>query len=66
MLAIDLFRRANGVPVTERTVSARIDELLGHPPGCGCGLCTAAAKARASHVLILARAWQRAARLTGR
>ena len=69
-LVCDEFRRARAgtarQPATNRMVRARIDELLGHEPDWMCGHCAAAAKARASHVLLIVAAWQQAARRAGR
>jgi hypothetical protein len=45
-LAIHIYRRAAGKPITLGTVEQHLDELLAHQPGCGCGLCAAAATVR--------------------
>ena len=63
IVALDVFTRADGQPITEKTVRDRIAELLEHPAGCRrCnGRCRMASRARPAQVLWLAREWQRVA-----
>ena len=58
-LAIGVYRQAEatGEPITLGMVERRLDELRGHDPSCTCGLCTAAAAARASGVWYVVRGW---------
>jgi hypothetical protein len=58
-LAIDIYRRAeeSGEEITLGTVERRLGELRGHDTSCSCGLCTAAAKVRASGVWYVVRGW---------
>jgi hypothetical protein len=58
-LAIDVYQhaQATGQPLTLSLVERRLEELLGHEPGCPCGLCTAAAAVGAPSVLYVARRW---------
>jgi hypothetical protein len=58
-LAIDVYQHATatGQPITLGTVERRPDELRGHEPECGCGLCSAAATARAMGVWYVVRGW---------
>ena len=56
-LAIDVYQlaQATGQLLTLSLVERRLVELLGHEPGCPCGLCTAAAGVGAPGVLYVAR-----------
>jgi hypothetical protein len=58
-LAIDVYRHAEetGQPITLGLVERRLDELRGHPQGCECGLCTAAASVGAGGVWWVVRGW---------
>jgi len=58
-LAIDVYQRAQstGQQLTLGLVEHRLDELRGHDPSCGCGLCVPAATARANGVWWVVRGW---------
>jgi hypothetical protein len=58
-LAIDVYRFAQdaGKPLTLGLVEGRLDELRAHDPSCECGLCAAAATARAQGVWWVVRGW---------
>jgi hypothetical protein len=62
LVAVDVFNaaRATGEAVTMALVRRVIDDLLAHPPECGCGRCEAAAIARVGDVRNIASGWQRA------
>jgi hypothetical protein len=51
ILALDVFNRADGRPVTMSMVLRRLGELATHRPDCGCGLCSAAARVSADRGL---------------
>jgi len=67
-LAIDVYQHAQriGEAVTLGTVERRLEELRSHCPNCPCGLCTAAAKVRASRVWYVVRGWGAAIEATRR
>ena len=49
-LALDVYQTADGRPITLAMVERRLEQLLAHRPGCWCGRCELAAKARADDV----------------
>ena len=62
LIAVDVFSAAQSTdePVTMVLVRRVVDDLLAHPPECGCGHCEAAAIARVGDVWNIASGWQRA------
>ena len=66
LVAVDVFNAAQetGAPVTMALVRRVVDDLLTHPPECGCGRCEAAAIARVGDVWTIASGWQRAVAAT--
>jgi hypothetical protein len=66
LVAVDVFNAAQvtGEPVTVTLVRRVVDDLLTHPPECGCGRCEAAAIARVGDVWNIASSWQRAVAAT--
>ena len=66
LVAVDVFNaaQATGEPVTTALVRRVVDDLLTHPPECGCGRCEAAATARVGDVRNIASSWQRAVAAT--
>ena len=66
LVAVDVFNAAQetGAPVTMALVGRVVDDLLTHPPECGCGRCEAAAIARVGDVWNIASGWQRAVAAT--
>jgi hypothetical protein len=63
LVAVDVFNaaQATGERVTTALVRRVVDDLLTHPPQCGCGRCDAAATARrrSEHRLKLAKSGRR-------
>jgi hypothetical protein len=66
LVAVDVFNAAQetGEPLTMALVRRVVDDLLIHPPECGCGRCEAAAIARVADVWNIASCWQRAVAAT--
>ena len=66
LVAVDVFSAAElmGEPVTMALVRRVVDDLLTHPPECGCESCEAAAIARVGDVWNIALGWQRAVAAT--
>jgi hypothetical protein len=62
MVAVDVFNAAQvtGEPISMTLVKRVVDDLLTHPPECGCGHCEAAAVARLKDVWDIASGWQKA------
>jgi hypothetical protein len=62
LVAVDVFNaaRVTGEAVTMTLVRHVVDDLLTHPPACGCGHCEAAAVARVRDVWDIASGWQKA------
>jgi hypothetical protein len=62
LVAVDVFNAAQvtGEAVTMTLVRRVVDDLLTHPPACGCGHCEAAAVARVRDVRDIASGWQKA------
>lgn len=62
LVAVDVFDAAQvtGEPVSMTLVRRVVDDLLTHPPECGCGHCEAAAVARIKDVWDIASGWQKA------
>jgi hypothetical protein len=62
LVAVDVFNAAQvtGEPVSMTLVRRVVDDLLTHPPECGCGHCEAAAVARLKDVWDIASGWQKA------
>ena len=62
LVAVDVFNAAQvtGEPVSMTLVRRVVDDLLTHPPECGCGYCEAAAIARVKDVWDIASGWQKA------
>jgi hypothetical protein len=58
LVSLDVFKRADGRPITLAMVERRLSELLAHRPGCRCGLCEAAGRVRPYYVYLTAVAWQ--------
>jgi hypothetical protein len=68
LVAVDVFNAAQvtGEPISMTLVRRVVDDLLTHPPECGCGHCEAAAVARLKDVWDIASGWQKAvASVTG-
>ena len=65
LLAVDMFRRADGRPITMTMVRSRLEQLRAHRPTCKCGLCgETVAKATADRVYRTASIWQRSVNVT--
>src|ERR1700749_3439518 len=62
LVAVDVANAAQvtAEPVSMTLVRRVVDDLLTHPPECGCGHCEAAAIARAKDVWDIASGWQKA------
>jgi hypothetical protein len=60
LLALDVYQRANGRPITMTTVRDRLEQLRSHRPVCRCGLCgETVAEAKADRVYRTGSIWQR-------
>ena len=59
LLALDVYQRANGRPVTLAMVADRLKQLLSHRPSFACGRCEAAARVKPERVLVIVQTWQR-------
>ena len=50
IVALDVFNRADGQPISMSVVQQRLEQLRAHRPSCRCGLCGLAVRVRASRV----------------
>jgi hypothetical protein len=57
LVAVEVFQRAPDSPVSFALVHQTIAALRRHEPGCVCGTCTAARKAKPEHVWRIASRW---------
>ena len=53
---------ASGRDVTVPTIERVLRQLQAHRPGCGCGLCAAAASVSADRVFDVVASWERSVR----
>ena len=59
-IAVDLFKHADGRPITMTMIRSGLEQLRSRRPACTCGPCgETVAKARADRVYRTAQIWQR-------